>query len=106
MDNLEEDFELLAKAIKVSEQQKSSGHAQATAERCGLVKCLEPESGKPNFSPRWGWEKKVGDRTLYYEWRFYDQSKPFSIRPDMNIMTVELRQDRKIVRHAEGRFED
>lgn len=106
MDNLEEAFELIAKAIEVSEQQRSSSHAEATAVSCGLVKCLEPEEGKPNFSPRWGWEKQIGSRTIYYQWRFYDQSKPFSIRPDMNIITVELREDGKIVRHAEGRFED
>jgi hypothetical protein len=36
----------------------------------------------------------------------YDQSQAFSIRPDMNILTLELSEENRVSRQAEQRYEN
>ncbi len=43
--------------------------------------------------------------TVLVHARWCDQSKPFSIQPDMHIMSVELRSDASLMRH-EQRYEE
>ncbi|MCK1544026.1 hypothetical protein IVA98_05590 [Bradyrhizobium sp. 160] len=52
------------------------------------------------------WEKHEDGKTLWFQWRWYDQSQAFSIQPDMNILSLELREGNVVLRRAEQRYED
>lgn len=99
--SLTDAFEIIASAVVPAAKEKSAGAAVAAAERCGLV---ELGDGKP--SQHTIWERQDGDETLRFEWRWYDQSKTFSIQPDMNILTVTLFLAANVVRNVEHRYED
>jgi hypothetical protein len=75
--------------------------ASAEATQHGLV---EQGDGKP--SQKYIWEGTEGDKTLRFQWRWYDQSHAYRILPDMNVLSVELSQAGKILRSAEERYED
>jgi hypothetical protein len=51
------------------------------------------------------WELRDCDRTLRFQWRWYDPSQAFSIRPDINILSLELRHGDQVLRRAEERYE-
>lgn len=58
------------------------------------------------FGQRWSYTLESHDGlTLSVHARWWDQSKAFSIRPDMHIMTVELSGDAIRMRH-EGSYEE
>lgn len=98
---LEPAFDLVASAMKRAATARSVSIASLEAERNGLV---ELGDGKP--SQLYDWERKEGAWTLTFRWRWYDQSKAFSIQPDMNIMTLQLMEGEVTVRKAEERYED
>ncbi|WP_339033764.1 hypothetical protein WHZ78_18390 [Bradyrhizobium symbiodeficiens] len=52
------------------------------------------------------WEKQEHRQMLWFQWRWYDQSQAFSIQPDMNILSLELREGNVVLRRAEQRYED
>ena len=94
-------FDIIAPALEAAAKEKSAGAAAAVAERCGVV---ELGDGKP--SQHMIWERADGEAVLRFEWRWYDQSKTFSIQPDMNILALTMRQDGKDERRIEHRCED
>jgi hypothetical protein len=94
-------FQDIASALADAAKEKSAAAAAAAAERCGLI---ELGHGKP--SQHTTWERRDGDEILRFEWRWYDQSKPFSIQPDMNILGLTLLRAGQTVRSVEHRYED
>jgi len=99
--NLDAAFDDLENAMKQAAGEGSSAAASVAAERLGLTK-QDPPKDRQHLS----WSVSAGGKTLSYHWRFYDQSKAFSIRPDMNIMTLELLEGGKVIRAGEHRGED
>jgi hypothetical protein len=98
---LEDAFEAIAEIMARSAKECSAGMASAEAERHGL---REQGDGTPSQSHVW--ERSVSGETLRFQWRWYDQSKAFSIQPDMNILSLELRRADTVLRKVEERFED
>ncbi len=98
---IEAAFEQISADMEVAAGNASSAVADAEAERQGLRK---PDDEKP--SQKVVWERREGRWTLTYSWRWYDQSKAFSVQPDMNIMSLTLADGATIVRATEARFED
>jgi len=101
MDDLDSAFEEIASAM--TKASKADGHALASqaVARNGLV---EQGDGTPKQITVW--EKAANGRTLRFKWRWYDQSQAFSIRPDMNVLTVELLAGDQVLRKSEERYED
>ena len=52
------------------------------------------------------WEKSADGMSLRLRWHCYDQSHAYRALPDMNVLSLQLQQDDKIIRQAEYRFED
>jgi hypothetical protein len=99
--DFERAFEAIAEAMARAAKDCSFSTASTEAERNGLI---EQGEGKP--AQRHVWERSERGKTLQFQWRWYDQSKAFSIQPDMNIMSLELRQGEKVLRSAEERYQD
>jgi hypothetical protein len=93
-------FEALATAMKTAANEENHLIASSEAERFGL------ESTAPSKPIGEAWQTTENGFTLWFQWRYYDQSAPFSIQKDMNILSVELRQGDKVLRRVEERFED
>jgi hypothetical protein len=94
-------FDEIASAMNSASRQDGVSPTIRVLESHGLI---EQGDGKP--SQITVWEKTEGGKSLRFQWRWYDQSQAFSIQPDMNILTLELREGEKIIRKTEGRFED
>ena len=94
-------FGAIETALHESAQLCSLSHAEAVAVSLGLVK-----QGDDKPSARHVWERRDGDLTLWFQWRWYDQSHPFSIQPDMNKLKLELRRGTAVLRSAESSYED
>ncbi len=94
-------FDAIAGTLKEAAAKKSWGVAESEAERQGLAK-----QGDDTPRQKYVWIRTDGSRTLEFTWRWYDQSKPFSIQPDMNMVLVELKENGRVIRQAEERFED
>jgi hypothetical protein len=94
-------FEAIAGAMMQAGKQRSVAIASSEAERHGL---REHGDGKPSQTTVW--EKTYQGRTLRFRWHSYDQSHPFSIQPDMNVMSLELREGDNVLRKTEERYED
>jgi hypothetical protein len=99
--DLDTSFDQIAAVLVQSAKQRSASVASLVAERCGLV-----ELGDVKPSQTSVWELRDGDRSLRFQWRWYDPSQAFSIRPDINILTLELRRGDQVLRRAEERYED
>ena len=99
--DLERSFDAIAAVLQQSAQDKSCAIAANEAERQGLV-----QQGDETPSQKTIWEKTSGSLTLQFTWRWYDQSKAFSIRPDMNILLVELIESGRTIRQAKEGYED
>lgn len=99
--DLERAFDAIAAVLKQSAEEKKFALAASAAEQHGLV-----DQGDGTPSQKAVWEKSSGNLTLQFIWRWYDQSHPFSIRPDMNILLVELKENGRTIRQAEERYED
>lgn len=99
--DFERAFEAIAGAMVRAAKDCSRSTASTEAERNGLI---EQGDGKP--SQLQVWERSENGNTLRFQWRWYDQSQAFSIQPDMNIMSLELRQGDVVLRRAEERYQD
>jgi hypothetical protein len=99
--DFERAFEAIAGAMVRAAKDCSCSTASTEAERNGLI---EQGDGKP--SQLQVWERSENGNTLRFQWRWYDQSQAFSIQPDMNIMSLELRQGDVVLRRAEERYQD
>jgi hypothetical protein len=99
--DFENAFEAISGAMVQAAKERSAHIASSEAERYGLS---EQGDGKPSQTAVW--EKTHHDKTLRFRWHWYEQSHPFSIQPDMNVMLLELRQGDSVLRKTEERFED
>jgi hypothetical protein len=99
--DLDQAFEALARAMVIAANERRVGKAEVLAERLGLVKLGD---GTPYQIT--DWERTDQGRSLRLRWRRHDHSQAFSIRPGMNILTIELRSGDEIVQRAEQRYED
>ena len=86
--------------MKVAAKEENHLIASSEAERYGLA------STAPSKPVGEAWQMIENGLTLWYQWRYYDQSRPFSIQKDMNILSLELREGNTVLRRAEERFED
>ncbi len=97
--NFDRSFDEIAIAMGRAANERSVAPASSVAERHGLI---ERGDGKPSqITIR---EKTDQGRTLRLRWRWYAQA--FSIKPDMNILSLELREGDQVLRQAEERYED
>ena len=93
-------FETLAIALKTSAREANHVTASSEAERFGLV------SAAPSRPPGEAWQTTENGFTLRFQWRYYDQSGPFSLQKDMNILSLDLCEGDRVLRQVEERFED
>ena len=98
--DFERAFESIAEAMKHAAREEDYQIASSEAERSGLTE--KPADKRPGTA----WEKTDQGMTLWFQWRYYDQSRPFSIQKDVNILSLQLREGSKILREAEERYED
>jgi hypothetical protein len=96
----EEMFDAIAAAIEVAAGKEDHSIASSVAERFGLI---ETASSAPTGT---AWQTMASGFTLWFQWRYYDQSNSFSVHKDMNILSLELRDGDKTCRQAQQRFED
>jgi hypothetical protein len=94
-------FDEIASAMALASRNDGLSAASRAVELHGLI---EQGDGKP--SQKTVWERSYNGKTLRFQWRWYDQSQAFSIQPDMNVLTLELRDGERVIRSAENRFED
>jgi hypothetical protein len=99
--NFDRSFDEIAIAMRRAGKERSVTPASSEAERHGLI---AQNDGKPSQITIW--EKTDEGRTLRFRWRWYDQSQAFSIKPDMNVLSLELREGDKVLRQEEERYED
>jgi hypothetical protein len=95
-------FTAIEAAMTSAANQRSAEFAGSEAERHGLTK-----QGDANGT----YQDKIWERTadgviLRLKWHCYDQSHAYRVLPDMNVLSLELRQGDKILHQAEHRFED
>lgn len=98
---LEAAFDQLAATLDQAVRERSFAVTSSLAERLGL---RELGDGRP--SQVHVWERREGESALRFEWRWRDQSRPFSIQPDVNHLTLTLSVGGQTVRSASGRYED
>jgi hypothetical protein len=98
--HLERAFEHIAEAMKQAARQRNYQIASSEAEHCGLV---ETPVTKVLVT---AWQRTDRDLALRFRWRYYDQSGPFSIQKDMNVLSLELRHGNEVLRQTEERYED
>jgi hypothetical protein len=96
----EEMFEAIARAMKVAAGNADHSAASSVAEELGLK---ETSSSASTGS---AWQTTASGFTLWFGWRYFDQSHSFRVEKDMNILALELREGDKILRKTEERFED
>jgi hypothetical protein len=98
---MEKIFDAIAAAMVRAVSDRSAAPAVSEAEQHGLIM-----KGDGTPSQITVWEMTKGGETLWLQWRWYDPSQVFSIQPDINILSLELRQGNKVIQKAERRFED
>lgn len=98
---LEALYDCLAASLPDAAEQKSFAVTSGLAEAGGL---RDESEGRP--SQHHTWSRTDGDTTLQFEWYWRDQSRPFSIQPDLNVLTVSLRRGDSVLRSASARYED
>lgn len=96
----EEMFTAMARAMEVAASKSDHSEAASVAEGLGL------KETSPSASTGATWQTTENGLTLWFQWRYYDQSHSFRVQRDMNILSLELREGEKIVRQAQERFED
>jgi len=94
-------FDEIASAMIVAANQRNVGAAEVVLDHHGFTR-----QGDGTRSQKTIFEKHIDGKTLWFQWRWYDQSQAFSIRPDMNILSLELREGATVLRRAEQRYED
>lgn len=95
-------YNSLVAVIDRAYESKSIYDVPKAAEAAGMVGGEEPRGG---FSQRWNYEfTDAAGQTVKIHCRWWDQSKSFSIQPDMHVMSVELVGSSPIMAH-ERRYE-
>ncbi len=94
-------YEQMAGAIVESAKGCSTKEAFAMARQVGMIE--QPHS---SISQKTIFEMKEGERMLWFQWRYYDQSQVFSVRPDRNLLTVKLLNGEKVERETTTEYED
>ena len=97
---LQGEFEVLEEALKRAKVEENHWEAAKVAVGFNMVEI------RPTKGPGTAGQKDEQGYTLWFQWRYYDQSRPFSLQKDMNILSLELRDGDKVLRRAEERFED
>ena len=96
-------FQSIKEAMAIAAKATDSRLASAEAERLGLIE----KRDRSRVTTKWEWRRIEGNRTLVFRWRSYDETKPFSpILADINVLSLELTEDGKVMRASEQRFED
>lgn len=85
--NLEE---LYNHFVVVIDEAKSKRHIYLVPEAAEAAEMQGGEISR-GLSQKWEYKLSSGEMELTVHARWYDQSKPFSIRPDKHIMSVELK---------------
>jgi hypothetical protein len=85
-------FDDIASAMATAASERGIRAAESAVERHGLAR-----QGDGTPSQITVWEKSDEGKTLRFQWRWYDPSQAFSIRPDTNILTLEMRIMRTLV---------
>jgi hypothetical protein len=93
-------FNAISAAIVRSASDRSADVAISEAERHGLIKQSATRADREI------WEKTDGATTLRFQWRWYDPSHAYRTFPDINVLSLELQEGDKTLRHAEERYED
>lgn len=93
-------FDDLADKMKPAAESENHWIVANEALRIGLAEV------SPSRPPGQAWQVTEGGFTVWFQWRYYDQSSPFSPQKDMNILSLELRKEGQILRGIEERFED
>jgi hypothetical protein len=96
------DFDAIAAAMVRAASERSVDAAVAEAERQGLIK----QSGGEGTYQDKIWEKTDEGTTLRFRWHTYDPSHAWRASPDVNVLSLELRQSDKVLRHVNERFDD
>lgn len=100
-ETLDEAYNQIVVAIDAGAEQASSSPPTLTAEKLGL-KLLEDGHPRQTYT----YARVEGNKRVIFTWRWYDQSKTFSIRPDRNIIAVALEIDGKATKSYTRDFED
>lgn len=95
-------FAELKQAVDRACAAKDYGIAVEAAKALGFQKIDESKS----FSLRLKFIGQFGDGTVILEFRSWDQSQAFSVRPDMNRFTLTLKTGEQVVREHRSEFED
>jgi hypothetical protein len=95
-------FTAIEAAMTSAANQRSAEFAASEAEHHGLTKQGDANGTYQDKI----WERTADDVTLRLKWHCYDQSHAYRVLPDMNVLSLELRQGDKILRRVERRFED
>jgi hypothetical protein len=98
----EEVFEELKRAIDQACSAADYGLAVEKAKVLGLQKLDESKS----FSLRHRYVRQFGGATVSLEFRSWDQSQAFSIRPDMNRFTLSHGAEGKVLATYSNEYED
>ena len=93
-------FDNLADKMKPAAESENHWIVANEAVRIGFTEV------SPSRPPGQAWQVTEGGFTVWFQWRYYDQSSPFSPQKDMNILSLELRQEGQVLRGIEERFED
>jgi hypothetical protein len=99
--NLDVAFDEIASAMSAAASDRKIAQALVAAERHGLV-VQSDDTADQNID----WAKTVSGKTLRFRWHWHDQCQAFSVRPDLHVMTLEMRYGEQALRVAEERFED
>lgn len=94
-------FNAIVAAMAQAAGERSADAAISEAERHGLIKQGDGGTYQDKI-----WDKTDEGTTLRFRWHCYDQSHAYRILPDMNVLSLELRQGDRISRRAEQRYED
>lgn len=94
-------FEEIARSLTTAAEQRSFRIAAKVAEHFGLREQKDADPFADHV-----WERSEGTLSLWFQWRWYDQSRAFSVQPDMNKLRLEMRQGSVVLRSAESSYED
>ncbi|MDA9409996.1 hypothetical protein [Bradyrhizobium sp. CCBAU 45384] len=94
-------FDQIASAMIFAANHRNVANVEQALNQSGFT-----QLGDGTPSQKTIWEKHEDGKTLWFQWRWYDQSQAFSIQPDMNILSLELRDGNIVLRRAEERYED
>ena len=98
--SLDEAFNSLAEAMKTAAKEQDCFIVSEQAERFGLTE-IPPERREGK-----AWQRTENGLTLWFQWRFYDPSGPFQNEKDINVLSLRLIENGKVVKQSDERFED